>query len=1034
MNARSKPFINIFPLLALLISLVGGAISVTPARAATFTVTKTADTNDGICDVDCSLREAIAAANAAAGADIITLPAGTYTLTLGGELLITSDITINGAGAGTTIIEANAASGAATYRVLHNNGGVVTINGVTIRHGNCAGSCNGLVSNGGGIYNQAGSLTLDASTVSRNLATVCGGGIYNAATLIIQNGSVIGGAYPANGAGNCGGGIYNHTGGSTTINASTVSGNYAGATGTGGGGIYNASTLNIENGSTIGGVGAGNQSFAPGRGGGIYNAAGTTTINSSTVSANTTGVEGGGIYNVATLNIQNGSVIGGAGAGNTATSNGGGIYNGTGGTVTIDASTVSANRSNTVASGGGGGIYNIATLTIQNGSTIGGAAGNTAPNGGDGGGIYNGVGGTTTIDSSTVSANTANIAGGGIYNSYNLAITNSTIASNGGVINGGGIYNQGTISEITNSTISGNAVFFSGGGIYNFGTITSIRNSTFSGNSAPFGGGGIYNWTSGTVTGITNTFIANSPAGSNCTGTIPAGSGNLASDATCNAAWGTITPGTHYNTTLAGNGGLTQTHALVVVAGNPAIDTGGACGLATDQRGVTRPQGAACDIGAYEVDAPPTVTVEQASGQTDPTSASPINFTAIFSEPINIASFTDSDITLDGTAGATTAVITEIAPNNGTTFNITVSGMTGSGTVTASIAANLVEDSTGNLNTASTSTDNTVTYDIGSPTVVATTLQTSYTNTGPSNFTITFSEDVSNAGGGAGADDVTNVNNYKIINKGTNGTLDTASCASALGGDDSLILPASITYINPTAVVNLSAPLPVGSYRLFVCGTTSITDLIGNRLNDGLSDYTLDFIVTAGSSSGATEEEENVTASSLPATGFSPNRTTSLPSQPADLSYANLGDIWLEIPSLNVKSPIVGVPQADDNTWDVTWLGNATGWLHGTAFPTWKGNSVLTAHVYNASGLEGPFAVLKSLRHGDQIIVHLFGGQYVYEVRDSRLARPYSTSYAFQSLQDHSHLTLITCQFYNPFNETYLFRRVVRAVLVDVKY
>jgi CSLREA domain-containing protein len=83
------------------------------AHAATFVVTKTADTNDGTCDSDCSLREAIIAANANPGADVITLPAGTYTLTIPGagedggatgDLDILGDLTINGAGASTTIV------------------------------------------------------------------------------------------------------------------------------------------------------------------------------------------------------------------------------------------------------------------------------------------------------------------------------------------------------------------------------------------------------------------------------------------------------------------------------------------------------------------------------------------------------------------------------------------------------------------------------------------------------------------------------------------------------------------------------------------------------------------------------------------------------------------------------------------------------------------------------------------------------------------------------------------------------------------
>src|SRR5512147_992156 len=75
---------HVLAVLILLSVLLSGAPA-SPAQAATFTVTKTADTDDGVCDADCSLREAIRAANAAAGADTISLPAGTFTLTISGS-------------------------------------------------------------------------------------------------------------------------------------------------------------------------------------------------------------------------------------------------------------------------------------------------------------------------------------------------------------------------------------------------------------------------------------------------------------------------------------------------------------------------------------------------------------------------------------------------------------------------------------------------------------------------------------------------------------------------------------------------------------------------------------------------------------------------------------------------------------------------------------------------------------------------------------------------------------------------------------
>src|SRR5207249_6905258 len=107
----------------------------------------------------------------------------------------------------------------------------------------------------------------------------------------------------------------------------------------------------------------------------------------------------------------------------------------------------------------------------------------------------------------------------------------------------------------------------------------------------------------------------------------------------------------------------------------------------------------------------PTVTINQASGQADPSNTSPINFTVVFSE--SVTGFTGSDVTLSGTAGATTATVT----GSGTTYNVAVSGMTSDGTVIATVPANGANDAAGNLNTASASTDNTVTRDATAPSV-----------------------------------------------------------------------------------------------------------------------------------------------------------------------------------------------------------------------------------------------------------------------------------------------------------------------------
>jgi CSLREA domain-containing protein len=242
-----------------------------PAHAAEFKVTKTADTADGSCSsTDCSLREAIIAANDLGGADKITVPAGTYALTIpggdqtgqSGDLNINGSVTIIGAGARATTI-----SGEDTSRVLSvgddNTNPTVSISGVTItRAGATSSSTEGNV--GGGIYN-SGTLTLTNSTLSGNKVS---------------------------GNGSAGGGVFNEGSASLTVNKSTISGNEANQ----GGGIYNSGSatgggsVTITN-STI----SGNQAQG---GGGIASFASTgETIKNTTIARNTaTTSNGGGIF------------------------------------------------------------------------------------------------------------------------------------------------------------------------------------------------------------------------------------------------------------------------------------------------------------------------------------------------------------------------------------------------------------------------------------------------------------------------------------------------------------------------------------------------------------------------------------------------------------------------------------------------------------------------------------------------------------------------------------------------------------------
>jgi LPXTG-site transpeptidase (sortase) family protein len=166
----------------------------------------------------------------------------------------------------------------------------------------------------------------------------------------------------------------------------------------------------------------------------------------------------------------------------------------------------------------------------------------------------------------------------------------------------------------------------------------------------------------------------------------------------------------------------------------------------------------------------------------------------------------------------------------------------------------------------------------------------------------------------------------------------------------------------------------------------------------------------------------------LPATGFAPNVVTDL-SQKQRAMYIQTGGITVEIPSLGINIPIVGVPLKNGG-WDVTWLGKQAGWLEGSAFPSWSGNSVLTGHVYDSNGLPGPFVNLNTLKYGDKVVVYAYGQKYTFEVRANLVVEPGDTS-IFKH-EEKSWLTLVTCKEYDEKMNTYRKRVVVRAILVSV--
>lgn len=168
----------------------------------------------------------------------------------------------------------------------------------------------------------------------------------------------------------------------------------------------------------------------------------------------------------------------------------------------------------------------------------------------------------------------------------------------------------------------------------------------------------------------------------------------------------------------------------------------------------------------------------------------------------------------------------------------------------------------------------------------------------------------------------------------------------------------------------------------------------------------------------------------LPATGFTPERVTNLPEQPLGSRYKMYGDLWLEIPDINVKTTIVGVPLLRDH-WDVTWLREDVGYLYGTAFPTWRGNTGIAGHVTLPSGSPGPFAELDRLTFGDQVIIHAWGLRHVYEVREAAYALPGDMSVLQH--EEYDWLTLISCKGYDERLGDYRWRFVTRAVLITAE-
>jgi CSLREA domain-containing protein len=701
-------------------SAVGAARPTAPRAPATpFIVTKTDDTADGACDADCSLREAVIAANAAPGADTITVPAGVYVLTIPGtgenlaatgDLDIRDDLVLTGVGADVTVVDA-----AQLDRAFHVHAGVsATWVGLQIRHGLPPHTSLSDSAQGGGIYS-AGSVTIANSLLTGNEA-VEGGGLFalNGQRVVVQDSQVVSNTAVAGGglyvladelsvAGSTiaynqyeeeGGGLLSSA--AATIVNTTVAHNYTTDPGFsfGGGlmlggdnpGLVEASQIYsntawagagiiVLNGQVVVSATAVTSNTASGFGGGLFfvpqrpsgPAGDSLTLDNVTLSANTAITAGAGIFNQGQLSIVSSDLLN-----NTAGEAGGALLNGvydlfTGmtGTAQISGSLVSGNiagiqggglnnsydslltvldskiMTNT-ASMHGGGVANQGTLVLQDTQV----SHNQASQNGGGiangylmtitraiisdntaalyaGGIFAGGPWTDVIQDSTIASNTAP-RGAGLYADYDgVDVTGTAIVSNTASVDGGGVYASANIT-LTNSTVSGNAAHGSGAGFFQSGCCnlagpsSRLNNVTVAHNTADADGDGTGDagglQVNGGVLTTTNSIIAgNRDLGGqapDCTGTLTSAGYNLiGSTAGCTLS-GTLL-GDMVNMpaglgVLGDYGGATWTMPLLPGspardAGNPAAPGGSdtACAL-VDQRGLARPDGPRCDLGAVE--------------------------------------------------------------------------------------------------------------------------------------------------------------------------------------------------------------------------------------------------------------------------------------------------------------------------------------------------------------------------------------------------------------------------------------------------
>jgi CSLREA domain-containing protein len=403
-----------------LVLVIAGLVVSVGRADTTIVVTTVGDVIDGD-DGLCSLREAVLAANtdaasgvspgecpAGSGADTIefapSLPApAVFNLTvigpgednaLSGDLDLSGDLTIVGAGLSATIVDGGSAD--RVFQILA--GANVTLSGVAVRNGNPGSG----VSGGGIAVDGTARLTLNDSAVMNNTG-LTGGGVYVQGLLTLNNSAV---------ENNQGGGVLNDAGLLLFTNVDII--NNSGDFG-----------LSNQNGGVLEMVGG---RISGNLGGGLYNWNADATLGNLVIADN---AQGGGVQNLATglatasLTLSNSEVLT-----NTATSGAGILNEGLAAVVQISNARVGAN----IASSGGGGINNNGVMILT--------ASLIDHNQGRSGGGIDHSGSSLQLTNTTLSGNIATDNGGGLHNRGSATVNNTTFSGNQ-ADTGANIYNDG---------------------------------------------------------------------------------------------------------------------------------------------------------------------------------------------------------------------------------------------------------------------------------------------------------------------------------------------------------------------------------------------------------------------------------------------------------------------------------------------------------------------------------------------------------------------------------------------------------------